>query len=533
MSQMADALVPLQNRLVGEREILRVVATVPASNEFDAFTSARKEVLSWAQNRAGATLPSEAWQGEDFELPAAGRATMASCVETGNGLLWSLRGDDPDKNVAGRIWSSEITLGRAAQNGSVTLGLRLLVNSSERHLVIEPAVPGLVLQIAEACQLIDGQVPIRTRAHHVSDVGHVETLFEWLKSPSRKLPIIIATGDERESNPDQAILNANTLGKALCGLAHVVSLPAALSFSLSALLGKQLSVFHGGVRVYEPGFDLDADPWRHRLILGDNARLCPTETAAELRRSIARESLRRSRLGHEIVSFASVRSAAVQKSKLSQTEAGANDSEKVTTLEKQVAALGVQINELQGQFDQAWQLSEEESDRAQNAETQLHSSNARIRMLENALSNDEKQAIKAPDPSGWEEFVEWCDTNFASHLILTSAARRGVKKSEFTEVKVAAMAIRWLAHDARTRFLNGGGELANVQVCDGIINAPCGADTYTFDFQTRRLSADWHLKNGGNTRQPERCLRIYYTFDAQTQQIVVSDMPAHRRTGAS
>ena len=39
--------------------------------------------------------------------------------------------------------------------------------------------------------------------------------------------------------------------------------------------------------------------------------------------------------------------------------------------------------------------------------------------------------------------------------------------------------------------------------------------------------------SGGNTRDPSRCLRIYYCFDEQTQQIIVSDMPAHRRTAAS
>lgn len=75
--------------------------------------------------------------------------------------------------------------------------------------------------------------------------------------------------------------------------------------------------------------------------------------------------------------------------------------------------------------------------------------------------------------------------------------------------------------------------MSNVTIMDGIQNASCGADTYDFDWNGRRFSADWHIKNGGNTRDPIRCLRIYYCFDTQTQQIVVADMPAHRRTGAT
>jgi hypothetical protein len=534
--QMADALVPLQSRLsriISEREVLRVVATIPASEKLDVLTSAREEILKWARKRAGAILPADAWQGKDFELPVAGRATMASCVETGDGVLWSLRGDDPDKNVAGRIWSSEISLGRAEQNGNVTLGLRLLVNSSEQQLVIEPAVPGPVLQIADACGLVDGPVPIRTTAHHVSNASHVEMLSDWLISPCRKLPIIVATSDEREENPSGPLLDVDALGKALCGLAHVVFLPATFSFQLSDTLGKALTVFHGGIRVYEPGFDLDTDPRNHRLILGHNVRRSPTETAAELQRGMARESLRRSRLGHEIVSFSAVRSAAVQKQKLSQAETGADDSVKVATLETQVTALSLQIDDLQGQVDQALQLSEEESDRADIAEKQLFSSAARIAMLEESISEAGKELIEAPPPSAWEEFTDWCDMTFSGRLTLSSSARRGIKKAGFRDVDVAVKAVRWLAYDARTRFLEGGGELANIAIFDGIINAPCGADEYTFDFQARRLSANWHLKNGGNTRQPERCLRIYYTFDDQTGQIIVSDMPSHRRTGAT
>jgi hypothetical protein len=52
-------------------------------------------------------------------------------------------------------------------------------------------------------------------------------------------------------------------------------------------------------------------------------------------------------------------------------------------------------------------------------------------------------------------------------------------------------------------------------------------------WQGQRYTVDWHINNGGNTRSPKRCLRIYYFWDAATQQFVVADMPAHRRTTAT
>jgi hypothetical protein len=62
---------------------------------------------------------------------------------------------------------------------------------------------------------------------------------------------------------------------------------------------------------------------------------------------------------------------------------------------------------------------------------------------------------------------------------------------------------------------------------------PAAETRSTFDVQGRRLEADWHIKNGGNTRDPWRCLRISYRWDDVTQQIVVAEMPAHGRAGAS
>ncbi len=179
-------------------------------------------------------------------------------------------------------------------------------------------------------------------------------------------------------------------------------------------------------------------------------------------------------------------------------------------------------------------LAEAESDRADLAEKQLHAAWARVEQLEAAVlkrGDDVDAGITIPD--AWDDFAQWCESNFSGRLSLAPSARKGVKKPAFQDIRKAAECIQWLANEARNRFLEGGGALANITLGDGIMNAPCGNDEYTFEFQGRRLLASWHIKSGGNTRQPERCLRIYYAFDDQTRQIIVSDMPAHLRTAAS
>jgi len=112
---MAGALAPLRARLgrpIREREVLRVAATLTPSDQEAAVAEARRAVLAWAQRRCGGDLPKRAWLGESFEYIAAGRTTLGARLGTEEAELWALRGDDPDKNLAGRVWTTEVAIGR-------------------------------------------------------------------------------------------------------------------------------------------------------------------------------------------------------------------------------------------------------------------------------------------------------------------------------------------------------------------------------------------------------------------------------------
>lgn len=536
LGPMSAALAPLRERMpraVIEREILRVVATIPNDQKEDPFAQAQTEVLKWAAKRAGQPLPRDAWDGAPFEVLAAGRTTLGVRVDTENSNVWSIRGDDPDKNVPGRLWSTEVTLGQKTGE-QILLGVRLLVNSTEDQLSIVPAVPGLVLQIADNCGLCDDDFSISTQPHRVDDDHDADRLIGLLANGSRKLPVIVASGDERSENPDRALVDVEELAKRLCGLAHVVVVPARFTYLLSDAFGKSLSTFHGAVRIYNPGFGLIADPHDHRLYLSHSIEGRSDAVAAEIRSSIARDSLRRTRLGHDVIPFATIRSAALRIEQEKQAASGANYGDQLDAANRRIQALEEENKTLRGDADQSLDLAEEESDRAEAAERQLQAAWARIESLQEALkSRGGDTDVDISDPDDWDSFAAWCDENFAGRLTLAPAARRGVKKPDFEDIALAAKCIRWLATEARNRFMSGGGAMANIPVFDGLTNAPCGSDEYDFDFQGRKLKAEWHIKNGGNTRQPERCLRIYYTFDQINRLIVVSDMPAHKRTGAS
>lgn len=234
LAPMAAALEPLRARLpraIVEREILRIVATIPTEGINSPFERAQNEVLKWFARRAGQDLPKDAWAGHGFEILAAGRTTLGVKVDAEGGNIWSIRGDDPDKTVPGRVWSTEVTLGRK-DDGEILLGVRSLVNSAEYELTIVPAVPGLVLQLSEKCGLCDEDFFISTRPHVIYDEIEAGKLIDWLSKPSRKMPVILASGDERSDNSDQPLVNVNDLAMRLCGLVHVVVIPAHLTYFL-------------------------------------------------------------------------------------------------------------------------------------------------------------------------------------------------------------------------------------------------------------------------------------------------------------
>ena len=532
---MVNALASLPTRRsqeIAEREVLRVATTLRNPEDGDAFEQARKEILVWARNRSGGSLPPEAWEGKAFEHLTGGRTVLAVPSESDGGLVWALRADDPDKSVPGRMWTCEATIG-GPNNQLPQLSVRLIASSREKGMNITPHVPGFLHQIGDKLELSVGGIAIQNRPMHVrSEEEDLEALIALLQNPERRLPVIVAAGDEREPDPASPLIDTESLARATFGLAHVFALPAAYTYGLSVTFGKARSVFHGAVRVYLRGFDASADPYEHRLYLGDAVRGDPEACEIELSRLAASESLRRTRLGHDVVSYAAVRSAATR---LEQNKAAdASDAERFAAAQRHIEALEEEVKAARSEVDQSVELAATEEERARSAEAIQHGLRARVQMLEATLLNRGlEQDVDLALPNGWDDFADWCDEVLAGRLVLASQARRGIKKRIFNDPTLAARCLVWLASTCRMHRLDGGGNLANISIQEGIENAHCGTDTFEFDWQNRCLTADWHVKNGGNTRSPERCLRIYYCFDEQTQQIVVADMPAHRRSRAT
>lgn len=530
-----DALRPLASRLpavVREHEVLRIGAALMGDRSA-AADKARQEVLKWAQRRSGGRLPSEAWDGVPFEYLSGGRNSVCTRVQSPSLDIWAIRADDPDKEVAGRIWSTEVVVAVYGDD-QPRFTCRSIVSTAEREPEFAPHAPGLVQQVAEACGLFSGPSVLSAVPRQITSELDFDDFVSHLESRNRRLPVLVSTISDGETEPS---IDVDRLARAVIGLADVYILPPEFAWKLTERYGRHRSVFGGAIRQYMPGFGPDTNPYEHKLVLAE--RIVPgmgsEDVSAIFRRSAASWSLRSLRLGAEVLRFSDIRSASLKLVQQRLVSEGASAPEQLQAANERIAAMEAQAQDAAASLEYFSEEHARAEARAQAAEQQLRSSVFRIQQLVEQVRASGGQVDQNDSyPASWEDFAEWCDVQLAGRVVLTPHARRSVRSPLYEDVRTAAECLLWLGNEARTRRLDGGdGPVAEESVRSGIRNSLCGSDEFSFDWQGNRLRADWHIKSGGNTRDPRRCLRIYYAWDPTSLQMIVADMPAHRDNDAS
>ncbi len=517
-----------------EYEVLRLQGLMRSN----AADEARTQILHWATRRAGTNFPSEAWSFNGFDHFLGGRNCSAIRLQSFEADIWALRSEDPDKSAAGRTWTTEIVVA-SLKGEPLRLTVRLIVNTSEKFLNVEPHSPGFLQQISDRVGLWIGPYKTTTRPVIVDDKDAYQSLADMLVDPARRVPVFIASVPETATAEFRTLIDAESLTRATLGMGHVYILGRQASRYLTSDFGSQNAVFGGSVRAYLPGFSADADPYMHRLVFADqiNDYIGQSNCQRWMRSLAAQHSLKQLRLSNDILAFSAIREAYLEERQNMLHDGGASAIEQLAAAEARIKALKDQLdNEIATQeyFSQEHRLAEE---RAEVAENQARMSAFRIQCLisERRNRSAENEISDVQAPSSWgKTFTDWCDNALAGSIVLTPSAQRGLRSPEFEDLGVVVRCLQWLA-DKGVRYFTEGGKTKfnNLTVESGIQNSHCGNDCFDISWQGQQYTVDWHIKNGGNTRDPARCLRIYYFWDSTSKQIVIAHLPAHRRSDAS
>ena len=113
----------------------------------------------------------------------------------------------------------------------------------------------------------------------------VDQFLDLLHSPKRMLPIVFIA---RYASGNANALDASSMAQHLAGVGIVVEArDAEATWEVAEAIGRTLSCFNGGARIYWPGFSTTDDPRNHRLYVGAKIEAFgPEAIARSIQRSI-------------------------------------------------------------------------------------------------------------------------------------------------------------------------------------------------------------------------------------------------------
>lgn len=210
----------------------------------------------------------------DFDLEADGtcdhiiehHSLSSSVYQDGEGRVIRIRWSFPDDNDNGLRWANEVRIGQFGDR----CGVEHLIYIESVEYSVSPAKllfgsPRAVRDICRKTPAYIGEMQVRAEPYKLEH-GGVADLLALLTSDLRRLPIILLSSYARG---DVNQIDATKLAQNLAGVAVVVQIiDPELTWDFADEVGRQLSCFNGGARIYWPGFTKISEPKSHRLYFG-------------------------------------------------------------------------------------------------------------------------------------------------------------------------------------------------------------------------------------------------------------------------
>lgn len=501
-------------------------------------TAARQRVLQWADKKWPGLVPPEAFAGQAFEYDQAG-LRIAACSSS-DGALWAFRSEHLDPRES-RTWVTEAVVADVGPTDA--FGVRNSCNTMGTEPV-PASSPRFLRDFIAHHALTDAGVSVTAQAQDVTNGSALGHLIALLLSPHRVLPVVVLTplsgGVTYAVDPVQ-------LARDTQGLAHVFRLSPAMAFGLSDELGRALSVFHGAIRTYYPGFTRDADPWRHHLVFAQRIAEWADENGVGtqgfeqfLSRQLHHFSVNAPAKIEQLPSYFSIRRKLLDK------------PHQTTGEEMELLHLDLEQARASAQDWENQALDSDAEARAYEEETR------QLRAQNLTLAHELKELRRArgeqliPLPTSYADMPKWVDVHFADRLVLHKRAVRELKDAVFADVKLVGESLKLLAeaywamrtnHDPEQRQALSTAWDAEIAKLNLDYNSQAMSPNrmgeyrsdYTIDYRIGQSSQQIlgpHLKYG-STKDDRMCMRVYFLWDDERQLVVIGSLPAHLDTRAS
>ncbi len=513
------------------RPVVQVVSELGGVDTAAALHAAREEVLAWLIEKGVRGLPQQARLGVAFEIDAS--EGLPVTVEA-HDHVWALRSDTPDSAVAGRLWRTEVILGTLDSRALV--GVRLTVISPRAGVPVRWSVPRVVRRLVARPGLRDYGARLMDCPWRVETEADVTALVHLLEQPARSRRVFALSEDKQ----GRSLLDGDALARRLAGLAHVVSLSQDAAQLLTTRVGEGLGVFGRAMRTYAPGLVCGvgasaAHPLATHGWLTERFE-SPEEFIDLLERRAIEDSVRGD-LEATLPGFSRVRHWASARRLEEARRDVATDADLLTLYVESNATLTNELRDRDATIErlrlEQLQL-EEERDEAVRDSRELR---GRIAFLEQALTaRGIEETIEYP--SRYEDVEEWVARHLADRLTLLSRAVRSLKKAVFENLPLLCDCLTLLAGPyrdmkrgdvTRAAFDEGCARLGVTLTQSGDFSASRYGNEYTVQYGKERRVLDLHLKRG-TSRDPAKCLRLYFFYDDVRARVVVGHLPSHLTT---
>lgn len=480
-----------------------------------AFDAAAETTLGWLGEKLGMTLPTS-WANGRHEIERQGTRLELEASPT----LFAFRLEHPDAAEPARWWRLEATILAGVRDSPTMVGLRLFA----RDLIELPppslSAPGLLRRWAEGPGLVVAGLPTNRRLR-VKDAETVQRLDETIRSPGRgSMVCVLAPGLEKG------------IEHRMLGLCQIERLEPAAEQDYASRFG---AMAPGCAHAFLPG------EMRPRAV-----DLSAREGKALLWR-MAFESRRRT----EIPSFRDIADAIresnarprVDPAMQAIADAAAQAEARAAAASREARDLGELLEIALAERDEkASELDAAQAGR-ERADAELQDALEEIARLKARLHaptshrDSQPRTVPAADPTTLAELPGWVKS-LEPRLVITDKALRHAVDVQHRDVAKIYATLRALADqywtmrwgddaDARRKWT---GFINNQHLrCSNVGEAALTGrfeDEYKFVHEGRTRRATLHIQ-GSSSRDPLRCLRIYFWPDDERQQIVVSHLPTH------
>jgi hypothetical protein len=547
------AYAPYRSNPIGnQRRVERISQAAIEIHVQDAtigFGIVRGIIIDWLREKAGGALPDSILRGGTGELSAIGSQRVETTALS-DPVFWAARQDDQNPNFPERTWVTEAAL---APKGAtqLLLGHRLHCVILGDSAPFSRSIPRFMRDIARTFDVrLDG-VGTGLQARRVTNAEDVDDLIDLLVDPDRRHPVIGVSEDMEFVGDSGFVINPDRLASNVFGVAHVCLISRAAAFSLTDRLGRDLSVFHGGVRTWHFPFAVEDIGYSHPLALARRIESWANGGPEGFYRELVDWTLRFSagRRDAEIMlpPFAQVRLVASRLAREEAERAGKSDRELLDLALKENERLTRELEEQRAEHADMLTLADDDVRRIQTerdeALAEASRSGARISVVTAALQRQRNEP-EIPIPDSLAELGDWGSQYLGNGVELLPRAVNAAKKSPFEDVAFVYRVLL-LLRDKYVPMRRSGdpGRKAEYEAAReelGLTLTPSFAgsragefdDEYRVKWSGKTRDLDMHFR-GNSSRDPRYGFRCYFFWDDDSKSVVIGTVPGHLSTRAT